>query len=59
MKYLNRRNIGCILGASIVSSIIAVSAMGSVALAQNYPSKTIKLIIPFGAGGGSDVLVRT
>ncbi len=37
-----------------------ISAMFSVsAMAQEYPSQPIKIIVPAGAGGGTDVLVRT
>ena len=28
------------------------------ALAQNYPTKPIRIIVPFGAGGANDVVVR-
>ncbi|OWS69204.1 hypothetical protein CBI30_10625 [Polynucleobacter aenigmaticus] len=42
--------------------ILALSALGallpSLANAQSYPSQPIKLIIPFAAGGPSDVLAR-
>ena len=42
--------------------ILALSALGallpSLATAQSYPSQPIKLIIPFAAGGPSDVLAR-
>jgi tripartite-type tricarboxylate transporter receptor subunit TctC len=31
---------------------------GGVALGQDYPNKPIRLIVPFGAGGSADVLVR-
>jgi tripartite-type tricarboxylate transporter receptor subunit TctC len=33
-------------------------AAASVALAQDYPNKPIRVIVPFGAGGSADVLIR-
>ena len=41
------------LALSLVSLGFAASAQ-----AQNYPNQPIKLIIPFAAGGPSDVLAR-
>lgn len=38
--------------------IIASSTPTGLALAQDYPSRTITLINPFPAGGGGDVLIR-
>lgn len=35
------------------------SLIGTVALAQPYPNKTIKVVIPFPAGGGTDIFART
>jgi tripartite-type tricarboxylate transporter receptor subunit TctC len=41
----------------IVVLLAAVLAAGG-ALAQGYPTKPIRLIVPFGAGGGSDYVGR-
>src|SRR6185312_6903706 len=46
---------------AIVLSLLALSAMATMARAEDatdYPSKKIKMLLPFGAGGGGDVLGR-
>jgi tripartite-type tricarboxylate transporter receptor subunit TctC len=51
-----------ILRSACVSLAVAgaVSLAGSPAAAQtDYPTRTVTLIVPFGAGGGTDNLVRT
>jgi tripartite-type tricarboxylate transporter receptor subunit TctC len=37
---------------------LAVLAFGSAALAQNFPSRPITIIVPFSAGGPSDAMAR-
>src|SRR5918911_3846613 len=36
----------------------ALALVGSIAFAQGYPAKPIRLIVAFPAGGGSDVMAR-
>ena len=41
-----------------VVAALAVLAFGGAASAQNYPSRPVTLIVPFSAGGPSDVMAR-
>src|SRR5262245_10472674 len=40
-------------------TLFAVMVLCAAAHAQTYPAKPITVIIPFGAGGGTDVIART
>jgi tripartite-type tricarboxylate transporter receptor subunit TctC len=42
----------------MVLTILAVLAFGGAALAENYPSHPITIIVPFAAGGPSDAMAR-
>lgn len=42
----------------IVLAVLAVLALGGAAVAQNFPSRPITIIVPFSAGGPSDVMAR-
>jgi tripartite-type tricarboxylate transporter receptor subunit TctC len=37
---------------------LSVSTWGAIGIAADYPQKPIRMIVPWGAGGGSDVLCR-
>jgi tripartite-type tricarboxylate transporter receptor subunit TctC len=41
-----------------VLALLAAVAAVSVASAQDYPSRTITLVVPYAAGGGNDVMAR-
>ena len=41
-----------------LAAVCLVLALSSGAMAQDYPSRTIKLIVPTGAGGITDILAR-
>src|SRR5690606_41307244 len=42
----------------LLGAALGVGAMAPAA-AADYPDKDMRVVIPFGAGGGSDVLART
>src|SRR5260221_14510110 len=42
----------------IILALLALFALSSAALAQNYPSHPITVIVPFSAGGPSDAMMR-
>ncbi|MGI2033648.1 Bug family tripartite tricarboxylate transporter substrate binding protein [Rhizobium panacihumi] len=42
----------------LAGSALALMSLGSTALAQNFPNNTITLVVPFAAGGSTDVVGR-
>ena len=50
------------LRRTLLSTVAAAAALAAVApaawAADNYPSRPIKLIVPFGAGGSTDIVAR-
>jgi tripartite-type tricarboxylate transporter receptor subunit TctC len=49
---------GWIVGRILQIGAALVALTGSLAFAQGYPTQQIRLIVPFAAGGGSDILAR-
>src|SRR6202048_5396345 len=41
-----------------VGAAVAFAVLGSLAQAQNFPSRPVTLIVPFPAGGGTDINLR-
>ena len=42
----------------IAGSVVAMITCVSIAQAENFPVKPVRLIVPFAAGGGADLLAR-
>jgi tripartite-type tricarboxylate transporter receptor subunit TctC len=47
-----------LIAAALATAAALVAALGQPALAQNYPTQNIRLIISFGPGGGTDIVGR-
>src|SRR5262245_54745152 len=41
-----------------LAALVSATLISPPALAQDYPSRTVKIIVPFGAGGPADVYAR-
>jgi len=47
------------VSARIFATLLGVAALGLVpAVAQDYPARTVRIIIPLGPGGGGDIFTR-
>ena len=43
----------------IVGAILAIAANGGPASAQDYPNRTVRIVVPYGPGGGVSLLAQT
>ncbi|PTW46632.1 Bug family tripartite tricarboxylate transporter substrate binding protein [Rhodovulum kholense] len=43
----------------ITASLAAIGLLAGTAALADYPEKPITIVVPYGAGGGSDIMVRT
>lgn len=57
-RLLSRRSL-CFAGAGIVGAVAAIAlAPATATAADNYPSRPITVIVPYPAGGGTDIVAR-
>src|SRR3982751_6629944 len=45
-------------GLSVLAALSLFAGLTTDAIAQEYPSKPIRLIVPFAPGGGTDIIAR-
>jgi len=57
MVSLRRLGLGLVNALCVASSLVVIAHAGH-ALAQEYPARTIRIVVPFPPGGGNDVLGR-
>lgn len=56
---LKRKNSFLATAATFASSLVVMtSILGAPAFAEGYPNKTIRLLVPYAAGGGTDAIAR-
>ena len=58
MMSKNRAVLSRRFGWTLPALVLALAAMAIPALAQDYPTRTVKIVVPFPAGGTADVMPR-
>jgi len=53
-----RRKIASAVGAALVAIVGCLFGVAGSALAQDYPTKPVRFIVPYPPGGGTDVIAR-
>ena len=55
----DNRKPGAVRSRFALAAFVVAILLPAVALAQDYPSRPITLIVPYSAGGGNDLMART
>ena len=53
---VSRRGFASVVGAAI--AFVATAPLAGSASAQSYPTRPVRIIVPYGAGGIADVMMR-
>jgi tripartite-type tricarboxylate transporter receptor subunit TctC len=57
MSFL-RRIVECVIAVILIAGCVALAALAGPAIAEDYPDKPVRVIVPYPAGGGTDIAAR-